>query len=194
MEYDQVNLKCYLKKHINDAYLEHHIPFILEHFTFQELKKNSFFSQEGKICNAFCYIEFGILQHSISTKKDEKTTYLALKDSCTSALKSFKNKTPSKKNIKAISNSGLWVINFTDFSFLLKNNSAFKTFYYNLVEYQIFLIDDYRIDLLTLSPEERYKKMLKKESKLLQQIPLSYLATFLGISTRSMSRIRKLSN
>ena len=59
------------------------------------------------------------------------------------------------------------------------------------MEHQIFLIDDYRIDLLTLSAEERYHKMLQNEPVLLQKIPLNYLATFLGISLRNMSRIRK---
>ncbi len=53
------------------------------------------------------------------------------------------------------------------------------------------LIDDYRIDLLTLTPEERYKKLLATEPKLLQEVPLHYLASFLGISNRHMSRIRK---
>ena len=58
-------------------------------------------------------------------------------------------------------------------------------------EKQICLIDDYRIDLLTLTPEERYKKLLTNEPKLLQEVPLHYLASFLGISSRHMSRIRK---
>ncbi len=61
----------------------------------------------------------------------------------------------------------------------------------SLLENQIFLIDDYRIDLLALTPEERYQKLLHNEPKLLQEVPLHYLASFLGISTRHMSRIRK---
>ena len=70
-------------------------------------------------------------------------------------------------------------------------NSQFKTFYFELIEKQICLIDDYRIDLLALTPEERYKKLLENEPKLLNEVPLHYLASFLGISTRHMSRIRK---
>ncbi|WP_258932283.1 hypothetical protein [Flavobacterium oreochromis] len=53
------------------------------------------------------------------------------------------------------------------------------------------MIDDYRIDLLALTPEERYKKLLENEPKLLNEVPLHYLASFLGISNRHMSRIRK---
>ena len=73
----------------------------------------------------------------------------------------------------------------------MHQNKAFHQFYFNLIEKQICLIDDYRIDLLTLTPEERYKKLLVNEPILLQEVPLHYLASFLGISTRHMSRIRK---
>lgn len=164
---------------------------IIKAFQVIKLKKNDYFVQEGKICNYFCYLESGILQHSIEVRDEEKTTYLALRNSFTSSLYSFLHKTPSRKNIKAIIDCELWVIDLKTFKNLIENNPAFHTFYYDLIEKQICLIDDYRIDLLTLTPEERYKKLLLTEPKLLQEVPLHYLASFLGISTRQMSRIRK---
>ena len=176
---------------LQDTTLDSHLPEILDAFQFLELKKNSFFVEEGKICKHFCFVESGILMHAIEVSGIEKTTYLALKNTYTSALKSFKNQIPSRKNIIAISPCKLWVLSIEKFNALLKNNEAFFQFYYHLIENQIFLIDDYRIDLLTLTPEERYQKMLQNEPNLLQQVPLRYLASFLGISTRSMSRIRK---
>jgi len=69
------------------------------------------------------------------------------------------------------------------FNDLLKNNIAFNRFYYNLIENQIFRIDDYRIGLLTLTPEERCKKSLINENDLLPEVPLHYLASFIGISS-----------
>ena len=155
------------------------------------LKKNDFFVREGEICNYFCYIESGILQHSIVVDGEEKTTYLALRNSVTSSLNSFLFGKPSRKNIKAISDCELYVIDLKNFKNLVQNNPAFHQFYYNLIEKQLCLIDDYRIDLLTLTPEERYLKLLSSEPKLLQEVPLHYLASFLGISSRHMSRIRK---
>ena len=181
----------YLKRVISDSKLEKSIPEILTSFSFTKLKKNHFFAEEGKTCNYFCFIESGILQHSITVLGEEKTTYVALKNSCTTALKSFKDQTSSRKNIKALSDCELWILDWKTFNKLLKSNDAFKTFYHNLIENQILLIDDYRIDLLTITPEERYKKLLANEPILLQQVPLHYLASFLGISSRHMSRIRK---
>lgn len=186
-----MSIQNFIQKTINDTSLNHFIPEVLNAFSPLVLPKNAFFAEEGKICKYFCFIESGILQHSIEINSEEKTTYLGLKNTCTSALKSFLHNKPSRKNIKALSDCSLLVINVNKFKYLLENNNGFHQFYFNLIENQIFLIDDYRIDLLTLTPEERYKKLLLSETKLLQEVPLHYLASFLGISTRHMSRIRK---
>lgn len=191
METSKNILTQHIQNIVNDKTLNGFIPEIIQCFQEFSLLKNEFFVKEGEICPYFCFIESGILQHSILASGEEKTTYLALKHSFTSSLKSYLQQTSSPKNIKALSACILWVINVNDFKFLLKNNKAFHQFYYNLIENQIFLIDDYRIDLLTLSPEERYTKLLVNEPELLQEVPLHYLASFLGISTRHMSRIRK---
>jgi CRP-like cAMP-binding protein len=164
---------------------------ILHSFQQLKLKKNEYFVKENEVCNYFCFVESGILQHSIEVLEEEKTTYLALRNSFTSSLQSFLNQTPSRKNIKALVDTNLWFVDLRIFKNLIENNIAFHKFYYDLIEKQICLIDDYRIDLLTLTPEERYRKLLLTEPKLLQEVPLHYLASFLGISTRHMSRIRK---
>ena len=160
-------------------------------FKLIELKKNEFLVKENEVCPYFCYIESVILQHAILVDDDEKTTYLALRNTVTSSLNSFLFDKPSRKSIKALFDCKLWVIDIVSFRELIKTNEAFHQFYYNLIEKQICLIDDYRIDLLTLTPEERYKKLLVTEPNLIQQVPLHYLASFLGISSRHMSRIRK---
>ncbi len=181
----------YLKKIIDTNSLEHYIPNIIKCFTNLHLSKNQYLVERGKVCTYFCYIEEGVLQHSIDIEGEYKTTYLALENTSTSALKSFKQNLPSRKNIKALCDCSLWVIDLKKFNELLGNNQGFQKFYHNLIENQIFLIDDYRINLLILSPEERYNQLIENNSNLLQQIPLHYLASFLGISSRHMSRIRK---
>lgn len=191
METTHTLFQAYVKRVINDSALDDDIPEIIHSFSSTLLRKNDFLAQKGKICTSFCYIESGVLQHSIDVNGEEKTTYLGLKNSCTSALKSFLQQLPSRKNIRALSDCELLSINLATFNKLLKENKGFRRFYFNLIERQIFLIDDYRIDLLTLTPEERYKKLLENEPKLLLEVPLHYLASFLGISKRHMTRIRR---
>lgn len=183
--------QLYIQSFLNENILIDEVIIATNTFKSLELPKNSFFVKEGEICPYFCFIESGILQHSLTINGEEKTSYLALKNSVTSSLNSFLNQIPSRKNIKALSNCSLQIIDLKNFNKLIKENHTFHQFYFNLIERQLCLIDDYRIDLLTLTPEERYKKLLVTEPILLQEVPLHYLASFLGISNRHMSRIRK---
>ena len=176
---------------VNEESMKELIVKARETFQILHLKKNEFFVKENEVCQHFCFVESGILQHSIEILDEEKTTYLALRNSVTSSLSSFLFGKPSRKSIKAIADCKLWIVDLKTFKDLIENNKAFHQFYYNVIEKQICLIDDYRIDLLTLTPEERYKKLLSTEPKLLQEVPLHYLSSFLGISSRHMSRIRK---
>ena len=164
---------------------------ILIAFERKPVRKNEVLVREGETCRFFCFVESGILQHSVLVSGEEKTTYLALRQSVTSSLNSFLHKVPSRKSVRAIADGVIWTINLETFQKLLKDNPAFRQFYHNLIERQICLIDDYRIDLLTMTPEERYQKLLATEPKLLREVPLHYLASFLGISARHMSRIRQ---
>lgn len=182
----------YLNQFIDGTnHLEDNLQEIRAQFKVLDLKKNEILVAENQVCEYFCYVESGILQHVILVEEEEKTTYLALRNSVTTSLNSFLNKVPSRKSIKALFDCKLWVVDLETFKELLKNNPTFHQFYHTLIEQQIMLIDEYRIDLLTLTPEERYKKLLLTEPKLLKEVPLHYLASFLGISTRHMSRIRK---
>jgi CRP-like cAMP-binding protein len=160
-------------------------------FMLLELPKNEFLVRENQVCPYFCFIESGLLQHAIDVNGEEKTTYLSLPHTFTVSLHSFLHQLPSRKHIKTLSDCRLWVIDLPTFQDLIANHQPFHDFYFQLIERQICLIDEYRIDLLTLSPEERYLKLLQNDTVLIQQVPLHYLASFLGISNRHMSRIRK---
>lgn len=186
-----MSFEQYIRSIVSDNKSALKMESIMGRFTLKILKKGGYFVREGDVCRYFCYIESGILHHSIAVDGQEKTTYLALRGSATSSLDSFLNKKPSRKDVRALTDCNLWCIDLDNFEELCRTNTLFFEFYHKLLERQICLIDEYRIDLLTLTPEERYQKLLQTETKLLQQVPLHYLASFLGISQRHMSRIRR---
>ena len=151
LEYLQLFVDCKTDEMVRE------INAARDSFAISHLKKNDFFVKEGEVCQHFCFVESGILQHSILIDDEEKTSYLALRNSVTTSLNSFLFQKPSRKSIKAIADCKLWIVDLKTFKNLIENNKAFHQFYYNVIEKQICLIDDYRIDLLTLTPEERYK-------------------------------------
>jgi CRP-like cAMP-binding protein len=60
-----------------------------------------------------------------------------------------------------------------------------------VMEEELSIYQEIIASLITLSPQERYNKLIKKDPKLVQRIPQYYLATYLGITPESLSRIRK---
>ena len=82
------------------------------------------------------------------------------------------------------------MIHHKDLQILKLESEAFKSFYIDVLEHLLVCMDDSKTKLITLTAEERYEALLKEEPTLLQQIPLQYLATILGVTPRHLSRIR----
>lgn len=159
-------------------------------FTFKEIAKGDFFSEEGKTSKYLGFVEKGFLQYFIILDGEEKTTYSAGENSFVASLVSFLKQTPAKENIRALTDTHLWIIERPKLRQLQNDIPAFKTFYVELLEWQICCIDESRLDAIILTAQQRYEKMLEKEPALIQQIPLQYLASILGVTPRHLSRIR----
>ena len=99
-------------------------------------------------------------------------------------------KKPGKEYIRAIADAEVWQIHFDELTQLKAHNEAFRTFYIGAMESLVVGMDETRSNLMVLTAEERYAFLMKEEPALLQQIPLQYLASILGVTARHLSRIR----
>ena len=163
---------------------------IVKAFILLEIKKNDFFIEEGEISEYLGFLESGLLQYYFLIEGEEKTTYISIENTFVASLLSIIAETPSLENIKALTDCRMSVIRKKDIKKLTAEIPHFKDFYISLLEESICGIVSNRQDLIVLSGEQRYEKMLREESHLLQQIPLQYLASMLGITPRHLSRIR----
>lgn len=153
--------------------------------------KNEFFVKVGKTSTQIGFIEVGQFQYySITSQGEERTTYISLENNFLASLLSYLNEIPALENIKAISNATLWVIDKKNVIDLQSQLPKFKDFYIKLIEHQICCIDKSRLELITLTAEQRYEKVLKDEPELLQKAPLQFIASMLGITPRHLSRLR----
>lgn len=159
-------------------------------FSLKKLQKGDLLVQEGKISRYIGFIEKGFLQYFIILDGEEKTTYSLGEHHFVASLVSFLKQVPARENIRAVVNTDVWVVEKTILSKLQDEIPAFKAFYIGMLEWQICCIDESRLDAIVLSPQERYLKMMEKEPTLIQQIPLQYLASILGVTPRHLSRIR----
>lgn len=164
---------------------------IVNAFEVLTVKKNDLFVEEGKVSRYIAFVESGMFQYFVWKDGEEKTTYVSVENTWLASLMSFVGQIPSLENVKALTDGRLFIISREALKKLVDTVPGFKDFYIQLLEVSIVGIDASRHDLIVLSGDQRYEKMLRKEPHLLQQIPLQYLASMLGVTPRHLSRIRK---
>ena len=163
---------------------------ITSYFKPAKLSKGDHFATEGKVNANLAFINKGAFQYCFNQDGEEITTYVVGQYGFLASLLGVLQQKPSQENIRAITDAELFIIRIQDFNKLKTEVEGFKDFYIALLEYQIICVDESRFALLTQSAEERYQNILKKQPELLQQIPLYFLATILGVTPRHLSRIR----
>jgi CRP-like cAMP-binding protein len=180
-----------LKKHFESiGFTGESLEKILESFILTEFKKNDFVVEEGKVARYIGFVESGMFQYYVMLDGEEKTTYINVENTFLASVLSFVRQQPAQENIRALSDGKLSLISRSNLNKLVAEVPGFKDFYIALLEHTVCGIDASRHDLIVLSAEQRYAKMLRDEPQLLQQIPLQYLASMLGVTPRHLSRIR----
>lgn len=163
---------------------------IVGSFVQKMVEKGDHLVQEGRISHHLSFIETGVFHYYINNDGTERTTYVVGEGGFVASLVSFFKQVPARENIRAMTDGVVWQVHRDQLTNLRQTVPAFKDFYTGLLEWQIGCIDDSRLNLLALSAEERYQKLLTEEPHLLQQISLHHLASILGVTPRHLSRIR----
>ncbi|HNP23458.1 MAG TPA: Crp/Fnr family transcriptional regulator [Panacibacter sp.] len=163
---------------------------ILDAFELQAFKKNDFIVEEGKTSRYIGFVESGMFQYYVIKDGEERTSYVSIENTFFASVLSFISETPALENIKALVDGSISMISKPRLKKLVQEIPAFKDFYIGLLEATVCGIDASRHDLIVLTAEQRYEKMLLKEPHLLLQIPLQHLASMLGVTPRHLSRIR----
>jgi CRP-like cAMP-binding protein len=163
---------------------------------FAEIKKNDFALIEGDTCLFIGLIEEGALRTFYVNEKGEDVSFLFhinenIEDIAFTDYESFLLGSKSKLNIQALENSKVYFINKVDWDNLCNKDSYWQYFSKRMTE-KIYLSAKKRVeDLLYYSPENRYLKLLKDNPLIFQKFPQKYIASYLGITPQSLSRIRK---
>jgi len=163
---------------------------IIEAFKYKKIPKGGYFVEEGKTSKYLGFITKGLFQYFYAKDGKEITTYVTGENTFLASLASFYKQEPSKEFIRALSDSELYMIHYGDLTVLKTKSEAFKSFYIGAIENVLIGMDESRSNLIILTAEERYAALLRDEPALLQQIPLQYLASILGVTPRHLSRIR----
>lgn len=165
---------------------------ILTKFKPVKIEKNSRLLHPGEICKFAYFICRGCLRtYFIDEKSEEKTRYIAFENKFVSAFASFITQTPSAESVQALEDSELLRISQSDFYNLVDTNPVFAKLYRKSLE-QSQVISTWRIGtMISMTAKERYEDLLAKMPQVTLRLCNKHVASFLGITQESLSRLKK---
>ncbi|MFD2742596.1 MULTISPECIES: Crp/Fnr family transcriptional regulator [Sphingobacterium] len=153
--------------------------------------KKSIILQKGEVENYLSFIEKGTVRFNIPKIDHDLTFGFAFENSFVSAYDSFLTQLPATYNIESINETILWRISYQDLEAIYQKTQigdrigrkVAETIYLKKMKREISLLED--------TASTRYLDLLREQPELVRNIPLKYLASYIGIRPQSLSRIRR---
>jgi CRP/FNR family transcriptional regulator, anaerobic regulatory protein len=168
------------------------IAFCAPYFELINFTKNIIIEEENKVPSHLYFIVNGYMRlFYYDEQGDEVTTFIGTPNKYITSFTDFIHDKKSNQNLECITDCELYKIDRNALRKLIDTNMGFQK--YSLVIFQESLaINEQRAnDFATLSAEARYKKLMDNQAEIIQNVPIQYIASYLGIKPQSLSRIRK---
>lgn len=154
--------------------------------------KNRVIEEEGKVPQYLYFVVSGFVRlFHYNDKGDEVTTHINCPPGFITSYSNFTNQIRSDENLECITECELLRITKTDLDLLTQKSPAFKDFSFFVFQKSLSYNEKRAKELATLTAEKRYLKLMTEHPELLHNIPMQYIASFLGMNPKSLSRIRK---
>jgi CRP-like cAMP-binding protein len=154
--------------------------------------KDHFLVKENTVSDYLYFIEKGAVRIYYYKIAKEVTEWLALDQQFFLSITSFFQRTPSHLIIQTIEPSHIYGIHHDDFMNLADKYHDVERLLRKMVTGSLIL-SQVRMDSIQFeSAQQRYEKLLKTTPQIVQRVPLTYIASFLGITLETLSRIRSI--
>ncbi|SEJ58279.1 cAMP-binding domain of CRP or a regulatory subunit of cAMP-dependent protein kinases [Dyadobacter sp. SG02] len=159
--------------------------------TMRKLHKNEALLTSGEICRHKVFIINGMLRsYYLRTDGSEHILQFSPQLTWTLDVESYDKQTPSLVNIEAVEKTEVLLWAKPDFDKLLKEIPELKTFSERLIARTIYHNRNRILTILSGTPEERYLEFVNTYPDYLARLPLRMVAAYLGISLKTLTRIR----
>jgi len=167
------------------------IELLKRHFRTKKAAKKEQLLIKGQVCKCLYFVVRGCLHTFYTTDKGEEfTRCIALENSFCWSMPSFLEQTPATENIEALTETELLVINHHSFELICDQIPWFRKGYQAALENLCIAYADRVKSLLTMNAGERYKNLLQQNPDIIRQLPNKTVASYLGITQESLSRIK----
>lgn len=186
----QGEMKSYLKSF--NVLSDEEIGILLQSASTKVIDKYEYFIREGEVCKEVAFIKSGIFRSFYISGKGEEITYcINFPGNMMTAYSSFITKQSTPENIQAICPAELLTVPVGLIDQWSAKGSSWSHFLRIMAEQQYIELEKRVFQLQRDNAIQRYSSLLKDHPEYIKNIPLQYLASYLGISQRHLSRIRK---
>lgn len=167
------------------------LELILAQFKKVEFKKNEYLIREDKIANYYYFLESGFARsYAIDVEGNDVTTKFFTKHDIIIDWYSYFLKTPCRESILATTPCVAWKIYFDNFMKLFKIE-AFREVGRTRLVNNYFELKNHTVSMITDQAKDRYLNLVATQPEVIHNVPLKHIATYLGVTDTSLSRIRK---
>ena len=181
-----------LVEFINQIYplSEEMIDFILSQTTFRKVSKGSILLKPGEHCKDYYYIHKGVLRSFLKYGKKEITIWINPEKEITTSIRSMAGSRVSDEYIQVIENAELVVIPFEGMYEMYERFPEMNKVGRMLLE-EYYAASEERVYIARIpNAKARYDHFIESRPELVNRIPLKYVASYLGITLETLSRLR----
>ena len=165
---------------------------IAGHFQGMEIRKNDFFIKQGRVCDTYLFLEHGFIRsYTFDLEGNEVTTEFYSNNQIVFEVGSFFQKSLSKENYQALEDSSGWYIDFNQLQMMFHSIPEFREFGRMILVKGFISFKQRALSLINESAEHRYETLINARPEIFKRAPLKYIASYLGITDTSLSRIRR---
>jgi CRP-like cAMP-binding protein len=155
-----------------------------------ELAKGSFLITEGKMCNHLYFLDQGSVRGFYNLDGKEVTYWFAFENNFVTSFFSFITRKPGMENIQAMEDSTLWAVAYDGLQNLYAKHPDMERLGRIVNERYYVMLEERFVSNHFKEARERYENLLANAPHILQRVPLGYVASYLGITQETLSRIR----
>ncbi len=164
---------------------------LMAHFKPRKLRKRQYFLQEGDVCKYIAFIVKGSAKtFTVDKKGNEQILKLSVENWWLTDFESFYLLTPSRFNIEALEELEILQSTNAEIEDFLKQIPAFSAMS-NVISQNNTIATQKRMQAINYSAEERYEEFVNNYPQFLQRFPQNIIASYLGLSSETLSRIKK---
>ena len=157
-----------------------------------EFEKGHIFLEKGKMTNEYYILESGLVRaFTHNYKGDEITTDFIGENGIVIEVSSLFTRIPAQETLQALTKVVVWKIDFNVFQDLYHKSAGFSEWGRAWMSHQLFSLKQRHIDMISKSASNRYLSLINDKPQIIQQASLKHIASFLGVTDTSLSRIRK---